>query len=44
MLLKLIIVGVAIFVVYKLFMGDKQKKQMKEARSTKERVAAGSKK
>ena len=41
MLLKLIIVGVAIFVVYKLFMGDKQKKQMKEAKSTKERVAAG---
>ena len=41
MLLKLIIIGVAIFVVYKLFMGDKKKKEMRSDKATKQRVAAG---
>ncbi|MBG0789971.1 MAG: transcriptional regulator [Desulfovibrionaceae bacterium] len=40
-MLKLIIIGVAIFIVYKLFMGDKKKKDMQSKKATKQRVAAG---
>ena len=41
MLLKFLIIGVAIFVVYKLFLGDKKKKEMRSEKETKQRVAAG---
>lgn len=41
MLLKFIIIAGAIFVVYKLFMGDKKKKSMKSAQKVKQKVAAG---
>jgi len=41
MLLKFIIIGVAIFIVYKLFMGDKKKKSMESEKVVKQKVAAG---
>lgn len=41
MLLKLIIIGVALFVVYKLFIGDKKKKEMQSEKVVKQKVAAG---
>ncbi|BDQ32681.1 hypothetical protein JCM14722_02230 [Pseudodesulfovibrio portus] len=41
MLLKFIIIGVAIFIVYKLFMGDKKKKSMQSEKVVKQKVAAG---
>jgi YHS domain-containing protein len=41
MLLKFIIIGAAIFIVYKLFMGDKKKKSMQSEKVVKQKVAAG---
>ncbi len=41
MLLKLIIIGVAIFIVFKLFKGDKKKKSMQQEKVVKQKVAAG---
>ncbi|WP_264984109.1 transcriptional regulator [Pseudodesulfovibrio portus] len=40
-MLKFIIIGVAIFIVYKLFMGDKKKKSMQSEKVVKQKVAAG---
>lgn len=40
-MLKFIVIGVALFLVYKLFMGDKKKKEMSKAKETKQKVAAG---
>lgn len=40
-MLKFIVIGVALFLVYKLFMGDKKKKEMSMAKETKQKVAAG---
>jgi len=40
-MLKFIVIGVALFLVYKLFMGDKKKKEMKQAESTKKKAASG---
>jgi len=40
-MLKFIVIGVALFLVYKLFMGDKKKKEMNKAQDTKQKVAAG---
>ena len=41
MLLKFIIIGAALFLVYKLFMGDKKKKEMNSEKVVKQKVAAG---
>lgn len=41
MLLKFIIIGAALFFVYKLFMGDKKKKAMQQEESMKQKVASG---
>lgn len=40
-MLKFIVIGVALFLIYKLFMGDKKKKEMNKAKETKQKVAAG---
>lgn len=40
-MLKFIIIGVALFLMYKLFMGDKKKRQMSKTQETKQKVAAG---
>ena len=40
-MLKFIVIGVALFLVYKLFMGDKKKKEMNKAETTKKRAASG---
>lgn len=40
-MLKFIVIGAALFLVYKLFMGDKQKKQMDKAKTVKEKAASG---
>jgi len=40
-MLKFIVIGLALFLVYKLFMGDKQKKNVSKAKETKQKVAAG---
>ncbi|QGY41203.1 transcriptional regulator [Pseudodesulfovibrio cashew] len=40
-MLKFIVIGVALFLVYKLFMGDKKKKEMDQAQTTKQKVASG---
>ena len=40
-MLKFIVIGVALFLVYKLFMGDKKKKEMEQTKATKEKVASG---
>lgn len=40
-MLKFIVIGVALFLIYKLFMGDKKKKEMENEKVIKDRVAAG---
>lgn len=40
-MLKFVIIGVALFIVYKLFMGDKKKREMNQTKETKRKVAAG---
>ncbi|MBI9078232.1 MAG: transcriptional regulator [Pseudodesulfovibrio sp.] len=40
-MLKFIVIGVALFLVYKLFMGDKKKKEMNEKNTIKDKVASG---
>ena len=40
-MLKFIVIGVALFLVYKLFMGDKKKKEMNEKQTIKNKVASG---
>lgn len=40
-MLKFIVIGVALFIVYKLFMGDKKKKDMNEKQTIKNKVASG---
>ena len=41
MLLKFIVIGAALFLVYKLFMGDKKKKEMNQKQTIKNKVASG---
>ena len=41
MLLKFIIIAAALFIVYKLFMGDKKKKEMRNEKVVEKKVAAG---
>lgn len=41
MLLKFIIIGAALFFIYKLFMGDKKKKEMQQEKTIKQKVASG---
>ncbi|MUM78266.1 transcriptional regulator [Pseudodesulfovibrio sp. F-1] len=38
---KFIIIGVALFLIYKLFTGDKKKQEMENKESIKQKVAAG---
>lgn len=40
-MLKFIVIGIALFLVYKLFMGDKKKKEMNKVKETEQKVAAG---
>ncbi len=40
-MLKFIVIGVALFLVYKLFMGDKKKKEMNKAEKVKQKAASG---
>lgn len=40
-MLKFIVIGVALFLVYKLFMGDKKKKEMEKEETVKQKAAAG---
>ncbi|MDD3313236.1 transcriptional regulator [Pseudodesulfovibrio sp.] len=40
-MLKLIVIGAAIFLLYKLFTGDKKKKDMKSEKDIKAKVASG---
>lgn len=40
-MLKFIVIGVALFLVYKLFMGDKKKREMEKAAATKKKAASG---
>lgn len=40
-MLKFIVIGVALFLMYKLFMGDKKKKAMDTAKETKQKAASG---
>ncbi len=40
-MLKFIVIGVALFLVYKLFIGDKKKKEMNKAKATKQKAASG---
>lgn len=40
-MLKFIVIGVALFLVYKLFMGDKKKKEMAQAETIKDKAASG---
>ncbi|QJB57726.1 transcriptional regulator [Pseudodesulfovibrio sp. zrk46] len=40
-MLKFIVIGVALFLVYKLFMGDKKKREMEKTETTKKRAASG---
>ncbi|MBC18447.1 TRASH domain-containing protein [Pseudodesulfovibrio profundus] len=40
-MLKFIVIGVALFLVYKLFIGDKKKKEMDEKKVQKDKVASG---
>lgn len=40
-MLKFIVIGVALFLVYKLFMGDKKKKEMQNEQKVKQKVASG---
>ncbi|EGB13675.1 TRASH domain-containing protein [Pseudodesulfovibrio mercurii] len=40
-MLKFLVIAAALFLVYKLFMGDKQKKDMKKDKAFKQKVASG---
>lgn len=40
-MLKFIVIGVGLFLVYKLFMGDKRKREMQQEKVTKSKVASG---
>ena len=40
-MLKFIVIGVALFVVYKLFTGDKKKREMNKEKDIKAKVASG---
>jgi len=40
-MLKFLVIGVALFLVYKLFMGDKKKKEMQSEKVIKDKVASG---
>ena len=40
-MLKFIVIGVAIFVIYKLFTGDKKKQDMNKEKDMKAKVASG---
>lgn len=40
-MLKFLVIGLGIFIVYKLFMGDKQKKSSTEAKKTERMAASG---
>ncbi|NDV19128.1 YHS domain-containing protein [Pseudodesulfovibrio sp. JC047] len=40
-MLKFLVIGAAIFLVYKLFMGDKKKKEMNNEKVIKDKVASG---
>ncbi len=40
-MLKFIVIGVALFLVYKLFMGDKKKRDMNHQQDIKQKVASG---
>lgn len=40
-MLKFIVIGVALFLVYKLFIGDKKKREMDKDQTVKAKVASG---
>ncbi|KAB1443824.1 transcriptional regulator [Pseudodesulfovibrio senegalensis] len=40
-MLKFIIIGLGLFFVYKLFMGDKRKREMQQEKTTKQKMASG---
>ncbi|WP_147821447.1 transcriptional regulator [Salidesulfovibrio onnuriiensis] len=40
-MLKFIVIGAALFIVYKLFMGDKRKREMEQEKHTEQKVASG---
>jgi len=40
-MLKFVVIGVALFLIYKLFMGDKKKKEMEKEKDIKGKVASG---
>ncbi|CCH47937.1 TRASH domain-containing protein [Pseudodesulfovibrio piezophilus] len=40
-MLKFLVIGVALFLVYKLFMGDKAKREMDKAKVVKKKAASG---
>ena len=40
-MLKFLVIGAALFLVYKLFMGDKKNKNMQNEKVVKEKVASG---
>jgi len=40
-MLKFIIIGVGLYLVYKLFMGDKRKREMQHKKDIKQKVASG---
>lgn len=40
-MLKFIIIGLALFIVYKLYMGDKRKKEVEQTKTTEKKVASG---
>ncbi len=40
-MLKFIVIGVALFLVYKLFMGDKKKREVEKDQDIKAKVASG---
>lgn len=41
-MLKFLVIGIALFLLYKLFMGDKKKKEMDKKKEFKEQVKTGS--
>lgn len=40
-MLKFVVIGIALFLVYKLFVGDKRKKEMQHEKVVKSKVASG---
>lgn len=40
-MLKFIVIGLGLFLVYKLFMGDKRKREMQQEKATKQKMASG---